>query len=114
MKEPEREIIAIINGCILDFLSNTSLHIGAPREEALRLATEIRIALLAIPRPEGGERDIEKQEKLTSALWGFAYELQHEPLTTKSGDGTMMNLESLKRAQEVIAAIFGLELQEIQ
>ena len=62
----------------------------------------------------GAKTDIEKQEKLTSALWGFAWELQNEPLTITAGDGTRMNPESLRRAQEVIMRLFGYKVTEIQ
>ena len=64
--------------------------------------------------PESPRFDIEKQEKLTSALWGFAWELQNEPLTITAGDGTRMNPESMRRAQEVIMRLFGYEVREIQ
>lgn len=62
----------------------------------------------------GAKTDIEKQEKLTSALWGFAWELQNEPLTITAVDGTKMNPESLRRAQEIIMRLFGYEVEEIQ
>ncbi|MBM4400657.1 MAG: hypothetical protein FJ045_01775 [Crenarchaeota archaeon] len=66
-------------------------------------------------RTENAVSDLEKQEKLTSALWGFAYDLQHNPLDLVcEGDGTKMNLDALQRAKEIIAAIFGLRLHQIQ
>lgn len=61
------------------------------------------------------DKDIERQEKLVSALWGFAYGLQNaEKFDVVAEDGTKMNMEELKLAKEVILAIFGQTPTEIQ
>lgn len=69
---------------------------------------------LEVERELASGSDLERQEKLTSALWGFAYDLQHEEHNCKSGDGTTVNLQAVGRAQEIILGIFGQQRIEIQ
>lgn len=55
-----------------------------------------------------------RQELLTSALWGFAHDLQNGLCQATDNDGTKMNLEAMRRAQEIILGIFGQEKISIQ
>jgi hypothetical protein len=60
------------------------------------------------------EAQLVRQEKLTSALWGFAHDIQHYPHNAKSADGTSVNLEAVACAQEIILGIFHQKKISIQ
>jgi hypothetical protein len=64
-------------------------------------------------------KNINKQEEMVSALWDFAYDLQHNKpdMWSTEHDGirkTAMNDKAIRKAIERLAENFGLELQEVQ
>ncbi len=85
-----------------------------------------KYALSSPPRPSAERTDGEpyaqwskeaqlvRQEKLTSALWGFAHDLQHSVHNVKSADGTTVNEAAVRRAQEIILNLWGQRPISIQ
>lgn len=64
-------------------------------------------------------KNINKQEDLVSALWNFARALEHSTNKTaksvgKDGIETHMDMQVMRDTLHKIAAIFKLEIQEIQ
>jgi hypothetical protein len=55
-----------------------------------------------------------RQEKITSVLWGFAYDLQNEAHDVRDADGTTVSSQALGRALEIILAVYGDKPVSIQ
>lgn len=71
---------------------------GGPGEETLQ----------ALPE------NLLRQEKITSVLWGFAYDLQNEAHDVRDADGTTVSSQALGRALEIILAVYGDKPVSIQ
>ena len=74
---------------------------------------------MKMPDPEpynqwSKDAQLVRQEKLTSALWGFAHDLQNSTHDIKCADGTTMNAEAIRRAQEIILGLWGQKIIPIQ
>lgn len=62
--------------------------------------------------------NIDKQERVVSALWEFARDIQKRPdegcVATASKDGTKLSLDHVGKAMREILDAFGYDVLEVQ